>query len=70
MNGSSWFMGALALIFITLKLCSVIDWSWWLVTLPLWGFAALYLVIGLFCVIEHFSLKIHASMSVNKDKPD
>lgn len=25
------------LIFLTLKLCSVIDWSWWWVTAPLWG---------------------------------
>ena len=31
------FFGALTIVFITLKLCSVIDWSWWLVTLPAWG---------------------------------
>jgi len=24
------------LIFLTLKLCGVIDWSWWWVTAPLW----------------------------------
>ena len=23
-------------IFLTLKLCDVIDWSWWWVTAPLW----------------------------------
>ena len=23
-------------IFLTLKLCNVIDWSWWWVTAPLW----------------------------------
>lgn len=34
------FMGAMFLIFLTLKLCGVITWSWWLVTMPLWfGFA-------------------------------
>lgn len=27
----------LGLIFIVLKLCDVIDWSWWLVLLPLYG---------------------------------
>lgn len=27
----------LFLIFLTLKLCGVIDWSWWWVTAPLWG---------------------------------
>ncbi len=31
------FLGLLALIFITLKLCNVITWSWWLVLLPLYG---------------------------------
>lgn len=31
------FFGILALIFITLKLCSVITWSWWWVLAPLWA---------------------------------
>lgn len=31
------FFGALGLLFIGLKLGGVIDWSWWYVTLPLWG---------------------------------
>lgn len=30
------FLGLLALVFITLKLCGVIAWSWWLVLLPLY----------------------------------
>lgn len=30
------FGGGLALLFIGLKLCSVIDWGWWLVLLPVW----------------------------------
>ena len=30
------FTGALTLIFITLKLTNVIDWSWWWVLAPLW----------------------------------
>ena len=29
--------GLLGVVFVTLKLCGVIDWSWWLVTLPFWG---------------------------------
>ena len=29
------FTGALALIFITLKLCGVIGWSWWWVLSPI-----------------------------------
>jgi len=38
----------LFLIFLVLKLCNVIDWSWWWITAPLWGSVALYvLVIGI-----------------------
>lgn len=28
--------GLLGCIFVTLKLCGVIDWSWWWVTAPFW----------------------------------
>lgn len=34
------FFGLLSIVFITLKLCGVIAWSWWWVTSPLWGVAA------------------------------
>ncbi len=36
-----WIM---TLIFMTLKLAGVIDWSWWMVTLPIWGLLAFALV--------------------------
>lgn len=46
------FPGLLTLIFITLKLCSVIDWSWWWVLSPLWitfGFGVIIrLLLGFF----------------------
>ena len=35
----------LGVAFIVLKLTNVIDWSWWLVTLPLWGGWAIVLVV-------------------------
>ena len=31
------FFSALALLFIGLRLTNNIDWSWWLVLLPVWG---------------------------------
>lgn len=31
------FGGALFLIFLTLKLTGLVDWSWWWVTAPIWG---------------------------------
>lgn len=44
------FMGALAVLFVGLRLTGVIDWPWWAVLLPLWGpfalVAALVLVIA------------------------
>jgi hypothetical protein len=33
------------IVFMILKLCNVINWSWWWVTAPLWGFALLWFVI-------------------------
>ena len=34
-SGAS-FEGLLTIVFITLKLCGVIGWSWWWVLSPLW----------------------------------
>jgi hypothetical protein len=42
------FGGLLALLFIALKLCGVIDWSWWWVLSPIWiGVVILGLVVAL-----------------------
>lgn len=41
------FLGVLFLIFMTLKLTNVINWSWWWVSAPLWGpFALIIAIIG------------------------
>jgi phosphoglycerol transferase MdoB-like AlkP superfamily enzyme len=43
----------LGVAFIVLKLTSVIDWSWWWVTVPFWGGIALLLIgIGLYLCIK------------------
>jgi hypothetical protein len=34
--GGIGFFGLLGIVFITLKLCGVIDWEWWLVLAPIW----------------------------------
>jgi len=47
------FFGLLGILFITLKLTGVIDWSWWLVTIPLWFGIALFLVIFIFYFIVY-----------------
>ncbi len=42
-SGGVSLVGMTFLVFLTLKLCSVIDWSWWWVTAPLWGGLAIWL---------------------------
>ena len=45
-SGGIGFTGVLALIFIVLKLCKIIDWSWIWVLSPLWiGFIGVLLII-------------------------
>ena len=66
------FMGFLALIFITLKLTGYITWSWWLVTLPLWGGVALIfslLIIGpVMAIVGAFILDVLNGMTNTKNK--
>ena len=38
-------LGLLGVAFVILKLCKVIIWSWWWVTLPFWGGLAIILVV-------------------------
>lgn len=45
-SGGIGFFGLLAIVFITLKLTGVIDWSWWWVTAPLWGGFAVLAGVG------------------------
>jgi len=44
-SGGIGFCGLLAIVFITLKLTSVIAWSWWWVLSPLWIPVAIVLTI-------------------------
>lgn len=50
-GGGVGFCGLLTLIFITLKLLNVIEWSWLWVLSPIWISAALTLVIVLIIII-------------------
>ena len=45
------FFSLLGLTFIVLKLCGVIGWSWWWVTVPFWGPIALVLAIVILVAI-------------------
>lgn len=48
------FPALLGLTFIILKLCKVIDWSWWWVLSPFWIGIALIFIIGILYIIVKF----------------
>ena len=51
-------INTLGIVFIILKLCGVIDWSWWWVTAPLWiPFAILVILITVIFIIGKISDK-------------
>ena len=66
------FMGLLAILFIGLKLAGYITWSWWIVTLPLWGGAALvislFVIVPAIALVGAFLLDILASLTKSKKK--
>lgn len=45
------FIDALTLIFITLKLIGIIDWSWWWVLSPIWITLLIAIIIVIIVVI-------------------
>jgi hypothetical protein len=56
-SGGLSFTGALTILFIGLKLCNVISWSWWWVLSPIWisvliGLAILSIVATIFLISE------------------
>lgn len=52
-SGGSWFLSALILLFIALKLTGYIAWSWWWVLSPMW--IPLAIVIVIICIALIFS---------------
>jgi hypothetical protein len=49
-NGFS-FSTVVFIILLTLKLSGVIDWSWWLITLPLWWIFPFIIIVIIFALI-------------------
>jgi len=43
-NGGISFAGLLTIVFVVLKLCGVIAWSWWWVLAPVWITVAIYII--------------------------
>lgn len=66
-SGGSVFVSLLAVAFIVLKLCHVIDWPWWLVLCPCWAGIALLL---LACVLYLIGAGIKQVVKENTQKKD
>lgn len=49
----------LQIVFIVLKLCGVIKWSWWLVLMPLWISLGIGIILFIILVIYGIWLKKH-----------
>lgn len=52
-NAGVSFCGLLAIVFITLRLCKVITWSWWWVLAPLWIPFALVILVALGQLVKY-----------------
>jgi hypothetical protein len=50
-SGGIGFTGLLTIVFIVLKLCKVISWSWLWVLSPLWLSACLGILVCVVCLI-------------------
>lgn len=50
-SGGVGMTGLLQVAFIVLKLCKIIDWSWWWVLAPTWGVFALLAAVVIIRVI-------------------
>lgn len=51
-NGGIGFTGLLTIVFVVLKLCKVISWSWWWVLSPIWISAILIILAIIIAIIS------------------
>jgi hypothetical protein len=63
-SGGIGFCGLLTIVFIVLKLCGVITWSWWWVLSPLW----ISTIIGLVIVAIWLAVISHSDRGSGKWK--
>jgi len=53
-GGGIGFFGLLLIVFITLKLCGVITWSWAMVLMPLWIEIGIALIVLFYIIAKIF----------------
>ena len=57
-GGGIGLSGVLFIVFLVLKLCNVITWSWWWVTAPLWIPIALFIATCVVIFIVAFCIGV------------
>lgn len=50
-GGGIGFIGLLTIVFVVLRLCNVIQWSWWWVLAPTWIPLLLFIIVLIIVVI-------------------
>lgn len=45
------FFSLITIVFIVLKLCGIITWSWWWILSPIWGPVILIFIVVFICAI-------------------
>lgn len=55
-SGGIGFVGLLQIVFITLKLTGIIEWSWWWVLSPIWMSVLFTFFLVLFMVLVFLAL--------------
>ena len=61
-SGGIGFCGLLTIVFIILKLCGVIAWSWWWVLSPLW----ISFIIAIILIAIVVAMEIHTDRSITR----
>lgn len=57
---------AVSAAFAVLRVCNIISWSWWIVTLPLWGTAAIIITLAVTLRAVTFAVKYVISHPLKK----
>ena len=57
-KGGMSFLEVLLLVFIILKLCKIITWSWWWVLSPIWIPIGLWLILLIVTISAHIIYKL------------
>ena len=66
MKGGMGFLGTLQIVFIILKLCKVINWSWFWVLTPFWIYLIIYLILVISSSIAEWKRKHSREKRIRK----